>query len=269
MPAVILTEEELDALAGLPHPCIVLYIALRRRMDGATGIVGAPHLVSWQALKEAVYVEPRPGVGCYSPTRWTLLRLAQWLVKAGLAEMRSNAAQHQLIVHLKKAPVRSLVQKEPARNPHQNPHVRFHRGNPQEPARHPPPKAAPHLSSILPNVAAFIGGDGDTAAGPKPIEWQATYPQGYSQAERASILKVAQEKALDADTVQLLLDELCGREKKGAIRNRPAFFFTLAKQFKAGTFFGKQAAIERSYGTPLSPEEINFQNEGGMQRDAI
>ena len=265
MPAVILTEQELDALAGIPHACIALYIALRRRMDGATGLVGAPHLVSWQALKESVYVEPRPGVGCYSPTRWTLLRLAQWLVKAGLVEMRSNAAQHQLIVHMKKAPVRSLVQKKAARNPHQNPHVVPHRGNPQEPALHPPPKAARHLESILPTVAAFSGADGDTQGKAQKLDWQSSYPQGYSQAEQAAILKVAYEKRMDRDRLQLLLEEMAGKEKNALIKNRPAFFLTLVRQSTRGTFFGKKAALERSYGTPLSPEEIDFQPEGGLQ----
>ena len=115
----------------------------------------------------------------------------------------------------------------------------------------------------MPTVAALSGGDIATSGKAQNLAWMDTYPQAYSQADRTAILQVAYEKHLDADQVQLLLDELSGIEKKALVRKRPALFFTLVKQMNKGTFFGNRAEEERSYGTPLSPEELSFQNEGG------
>lgn len=260
MPAILLTEAELVSFMGLPHVSRSLYVALRARMDFATGIVGAPHLVSWQALREDLYEEHRPGVRARSLTRWALLRAAQWLVRAGLVEMRSNPAQHQLVFHLPKAATRSHVRNQTAPIPHVKPHASAHRGKPQEPARHPPPEAAPHRRSVLPPVARNAGGDIATSG---RVAWPASYPQGYPEADRAAIVEVTRKNRLDAATVQRLLDELVHREGKAPVRTRPGLFVAMVKQLRSGTFYGQGAEAERQGGEPLSEEEAAWLNEGG------
>lgn len=85
MAAIKLNEAELDALSGLGHAAFRLYVAaIRPRMDYATGTVGKRVRISWQALKEWMYVEPRSGVAAVTHNESMVRRLAKQLVKHGL-----------------------------------------------------------------------------------------------------------------------------------------------------------------------------------------
>lgn len=80
------------ALLGLPLAARVLYLqGLRRFMDYRTGEVGRSRRISWQMLREVLYVEPHQGlVDTGTPTRATVRRLMEWLVKAGLVVARGD-----------------------------------------------------------------------------------------------------------------------------------------------------------------------------------
>lgn len=263
MPAVLLSEMELTSLHGLPHLAVVLYLSLRKRMDLRSGIVGAPHLVSWQALREDTYEEYRPGQRSSAGSRWTLLRAAHWLERVGLVEMRSSSAQRQLVFFLPQARLLSFAQNQTAPIPHTIPHGVSNRENPQNPAHGVPGNPAHHRGSVLPTPAPSIRSPKrSTAAHPAP---KLSFPQSYTQEDRAALIEVTRKNRLSAEVAQLLMDELIHREKRAPVRSRAAMFAALCKQHAAGTFKGKGAEVTRSGGRPLSEEETEMLNEGGMR----
>ncbi|MBT2180503.1 hypothetical protein KKP06_22055 [Ralstonia pickettii] len=94
MPALKLNEAELSALSGLDYAAICMYVmAIRPRMDFRTGAVGLAPRISWQALKEWLYIEPRPGVKATIPSIEAIRRMAQQLVKHGLLRIGSRDKQ--------------------------------------------------------------------------------------------------------------------------------------------------------------------------------
>ncbi|MGO9443912.1 MAG: hypothetical protein ACLPXB_03950 [Thiobacillaceae bacterium] len=110
MANVLLTPDEVERLTGLPHGAIVLYLALRRFMDYATGQVGIRRKVSWQGLRDELFVEPGPGLtDTGSPSRGQVRRLCGHLERAGLVE-RHSIEREQLIFFLPNAIRDTLVQ---------------------------------------------------------------------------------------------------------------------------------------------------------------
>jgi len=85
MAAIKLNDAELGALSGLGHAAFRLYVAaIRPRMDYSTGTVGKRVRISWQALREWMYVEPQSGVKAVTHSESMVRRLAKQLVKHGL-----------------------------------------------------------------------------------------------------------------------------------------------------------------------------------------
>jgi len=84
--AIKLNNAELERLRGVRHEVFVLYVRLRERMDYATGLVGQRHGcgVSWQGLREDLYVEPHKGYESGSPSKDALRRMGAALVRLGL-----------------------------------------------------------------------------------------------------------------------------------------------------------------------------------------
>lgn len=116
--AILLSDNELDLLSGLPHLSIVLYVkAIRPRMDIRTGKVGIRPRISWQALKEWVYVEPVPGVPNANPSISALRRAAAWLERVGLVEIQGDSNARTLVFWCKQAEIISLVQNQADRRP--------------------------------------------------------------------------------------------------------------------------------------------------------
>jgi len=246
-------------LDGLPYAAIALYLCLRRRMDFATGLVGTTVGISWQAIREDMYVESHRGPGNTAVgSRFSLLRVVAWLKRAGLVEMRSNADQRQLVFRLPKAYTRSRVLQKPAPNPHLKPHVNSERRYPQKPARSETPKPAPHPETGVINQAA-AGTDGYLEIDAAEL----VFPPGTSTAQQRAFGAIGTKHQLSRDQLQLLLDELAGIGRKGAIRNGSALLDRLALQLKAGEFFGARADQERGGGSGLSAEEARFVSEGG------
>ncbi|WP_053006834.1 hypothetical protein [Chromobacterium subtsugae] len=127
---MVITEEELDALQGLPLGAQVLYLReIRRHMDYATGVTGIIRRISWDGLREVLEVEPRPGVARELPSRDQVRRLAGWLERVGLVRNISDMGGRRLIFRLPLAIADSSVQKKAARNPPESRQA--------EPARNP------------------------------------------------------------------------------------------------------------------------------------
>ena len=86
------TDEENDALLGLPLLARILYLqGLRRFMDYATGIVGLSRGISYQQLREVAFVEPVTGRrNAGSPTLKAVRVALSQLATAGLIESIGN-----------------------------------------------------------------------------------------------------------------------------------------------------------------------------------
>jgi len=125
MATIKLNEVELDALAGLGHAAFRLYVAaIRPRMDFASGTVGKVGVgISWQALKEWIYVEGRPGVKASTHSESMIRRLVKQLVKHGLVREIGDRFRIAFLCPLadtdssvrKKADSKSTVQKTPGK----------------------------------------------------------------------------------------------------------------------------------------------------------
>lgn len=91
MTAFVIDDNEWMLMRRVDHLARDLYVALRRRMDFATGIVGDdPAAVSWWALREDTELEGRPGVRGCKPTEQQLRRRVAQLEKVGLVESIGN-----------------------------------------------------------------------------------------------------------------------------------------------------------------------------------
>ena len=92
-----LTSDELAALNGLPYIQQVLYFrGIRPYMDRKTGITGIKRRISYQSLREVLYVEPIAGTqNIGSPSQDQIRRAIKQLIQKGLLEVQP--AQKQLI----------------------------------------------------------------------------------------------------------------------------------------------------------------------------
>lgn len=98
---MVITDDELGALQGLPLGSQVLYLReLRPRMDYATGTVGRAHRISWAGMRATLEVESRPGIAGEMPSREQVRRLVGHLERVGLVVLISNMEGKQLIMRL-------------------------------------------------------------------------------------------------------------------------------------------------------------------------
>lgn len=116
MQLIVLTGAELDALYGEPADVFKTYVCLRRRMDFASGLVGAEVELSWWALREDMYVEFAQGRHrdeSGTPTEKRVRNKVDRLVKLGLIEHRT--CYRKLVFYLPKAHRDKLVLKKVGR----------------------------------------------------------------------------------------------------------------------------------------------------------
>lgn len=86
-----INAQERNALIGLPHLQIVLYVlALKSRIDFSTGTIGKKYRVSWQGLLRDLHVEPIFGRKGQSITISKIRTAAAQLERRGLIEIVSD-----------------------------------------------------------------------------------------------------------------------------------------------------------------------------------
>lgn len=123
--SILLSDEELEALEGLPHLHRCLYIfGIRRYMDYQTGITGIKRKISYKSLSEEVYIEIRRGVKEDSTkSRDQVKRALIILEKNGLIERKSIVTkdEKQLILQCKLALTDESIQKKAAPWPPHSP----------------------------------------------------------------------------------------------------------------------------------------------------
>ncbi len=112
-----INQQERNALKGLPHLSRLTYLeALRPYMDYSTGIVGIKRGISYQSLREELYVEPHTGyVNSGSPSKQQIRRAIETLVRAGLIVIQSIGKK--LILKCELATWDYCDQNKPGTNP--------------------------------------------------------------------------------------------------------------------------------------------------------
>jgi hypothetical protein len=90
----IITEQELDALCGLPHIQQLVYLrAIRPYMDVKSKITGIKRRISYQSISEQLYIEPQPGIKSQRFSRDQIRRAVAGLERVGVIESRSEGKQ--------------------------------------------------------------------------------------------------------------------------------------------------------------------------------
>jgi hypothetical protein len=87
---LLLSDEEIQALNGLPHLHFILYVkGIRQYMDYKTGIVGIKRGISYQSLSEEVFISGMQGIRKTKFSHQQIKRALGQLEKIGLIERRS------------------------------------------------------------------------------------------------------------------------------------------------------------------------------------
>lgn len=218
MASIRLNAAELAALHGLPFGSVTMYLlALRQRMDYATGRVGENPRISWQALSEWCRVESRQGVAEERLNRWQMDRLIGHLERAGLVRRRPvRSPKDPLVFWLPLADRDSSVRKNPAHIPAPvpapNPARPVHREEHENPAHIPEQDSAPNpaqhpeyrssietSSSSSTTVGGRPGGDDD--------DDDLVIPQSLTPMQQASVRRLV--RPLNG-RAQAVIDELAG-----------------------------------------------------------
>lgn len=111
-----INQQERDALKGLMYlPRLTYLEALRPYMDYKTGIVGIMRGISYQSLREELYVETQRGHTGGSPSRQQMRRVVTTLERAGLIHIQSE--EKKLILKCVLATCDSLDQNLLGRRP--------------------------------------------------------------------------------------------------------------------------------------------------------
>lgn len=270
MPSIKLCEDELTALFGLPHLAIVVYmLGLRPRMDFANGTVGVRPLISWQALREATYVEPHPGIKHEYASASAIRRAAVWLEKAGLIRMHSH--DRQLIFSLPLAEtdksVRNKADKRPTDQADRGPTDHFHsESGPSDPASRQTEngKADKHPETgkeVNNSTTPFTTlGEGVVAEG-------LIFPKSLTDRQKAAMAKKISGIGLDMG--QAVLDELEGCMQAGGVRNLPRLAEYLVNQVKNGDFMpDKGEQVRRARVAAAKAEQSRLEAERRIQNEA-
>lgn len=260
---ISLNDYELGALAGLPHAVICLYVmAIRPRMNYATGMVGIKPFISWQALTEWLYIEPAPGVRGTQPSRWMVMRAAWQLSKAGLLRIASNVGNRQLIFECLLADTDKSAQNKAATKPQGEAALgrtrlgagfeeKAARGSKAKAAIHPvtglvllpPPLAATDMSVEKPQGGGMDPGrgrPGQSSKTPPSLCW--TWPKQLTTPER----RTAQTLLKSVSDPQLMLDELQGAMSKRDIKQPLRYLARLIELEGQGTFAEELAHLARA-----------------------
>lgn len=94
MDYLFVNTTELDLLSELPYIQRVAYLmGIRPFMDRQSLVVGIKRKISYQSLREVLYVAPIAGVQTGSPSKAQVRRAIQGLERAGLIEIQSTDKQ--------------------------------------------------------------------------------------------------------------------------------------------------------------------------------
>lgn len=119
--AILLTDDEIEALQGMRHfHCCLYILGIRRHMDYATGIAGIKRKISYSSLASELQVESHQGFeDARKNSRDQIKRALAALEKSGLIKRQSVVTKNekQLILKCLLAQTDGSVQNKPAPHP--------------------------------------------------------------------------------------------------------------------------------------------------------
>ncbi|CDZ75799.1 hypothetical protein BN59_00057 [Legionella massiliensis] len=120
MDFLFVTTYELDALREIPLMQRVVYLmGIRPYMDRKTFMVGIKRKISYQSLRETLYVAPIKGVKTGCPSHQQMKRVIKSLARQGIIEIRSTTKN--LIVKCLLANPHEPIELENKSKPESNP----------------------------------------------------------------------------------------------------------------------------------------------------
>ncbi|KTD60484.1 protein LvrA [Legionella santicrucis] len=149
MDFLFVTTYELDALSEIPLMQRVVYLmGIRPYMDRKTFIVGIKRKISYQSLRETLYVAPIKGVKTGCPSHQQMKRVIKSLARQGIIEIRSTT--------------KNLIVKCLLANPHEPVHIE----NESQPEANPSTEAEQNqslpsekLKPIKPGKSVYLKSD--------------------------------------------------------------------------------------------------------------
>jgi len=276
MRAILLGADELAALAGLPAPAVVLYVlGMRPRMDLATGTVGrAGALVSWQALREAVYQEPRRGVLAARFSIDQVRRLGAVLERAGLVRRLNKGRGDQaeplflalplaLVQSVKNKAAKEATKKAAKARPAESSRETADRSTEsRQVSRQVSRQPSESPRTVTPNPPRQPPPEGGGAAA-DAIEWPKDIDPRYRPAIGRTI-----ERANGHG--QAVVDELAGLMRAGIQAGRPVrmparYVARLVQKVESGEFLpelGPAVAIERAQSRAVADRLAELEHPG-------
>lgn len=145
MDFLFVTTYELDALSEIPLMQRVVYLmGIRPYMDRKTFIVGIKRKISYQSLRETLYVAPIKGVKTGCPSHQQMKRVIKSLARQGIIEIRSTA--QNLIVKCLLANPYEPIEIENESQPEPNPSTQAEQNQ---------PLPSENLKSIKPEKSSY------------------------------------------------------------------------------------------------------------------
>lgn len=139
MDFLFVTTYELDALSEIPLMQRVVYLmGIRPYMDRKTFIVGIKRKISYQSLRETLYVAPIKGVKTGCPSHQQMKRVIKSLARQGIIEICSTTKN--LIVKCLLANPYEPVDIEHKSKPEKNPSTKARQNQPVLPKNQKPMK---------------------------------------------------------------------------------------------------------------------------------
>lgn len=283
--AILLNDDELFAMRGLPHAAFCLYVAIRQAMDMATGMVGIRSMISWQALRESLYIEPGPNrQESGSIHLEKVRRLGALLEREGLVKICSNSSNRQLIFKCIKASHDKSVQNKSDRQS----------DRPQQAAksiaarvlefdkRESDRQSDMHPSLEIYSVDNSSSSDRDIPgrAAPDDDDMQSKSENQKQQPESALIFPPRLEEwqrekmrlamnGIPPDHAQAILDELAGRMRSGTVEKPLGYFQRVMENYLRGDFNGELASGEKAIRERTEREKAERQAEAERRAAAI
>ena len=238
MDGIYLCKKELEAMNGIPNLQSILYIkGLRPYMDFKTGIVGQVRGISWQSLREALYVEPAAGiVGSGSPSRQQVRTAANGLMRVGL--ITSMSIGKQLIFKCvlaetditKKNKVNTKSTREVnTLKPNTVARSSYKVNTPKTGEVNTPPSVRDLKTSTSSESSPLLDDD----------DKNLIYSKKLSAQEISAINKLL--RGFDANTSQMMLDELAGHMAAKQITSPVGYFRAIVRDAKTGIFQPERA----------------------------
>lgn len=198
-------------------------------MNPRNGMVGAVQpFLSWQGVREDIYVEPIPGVPKERRlSRHQLRRMAKHLERRGLIKIWSMATERQLIFELLLAPREFFVQNQAAPQAAHS----VHRGNAHQAA----PQAAQHLKPVVLSIGKLNSTPAREAVAVDNSEL--VFPAEIDPIENRALCALLSNGKLNGRR-QLFLDELQGAYDGKTVfrRGAVAYVQSLMEADRRGTF---------------------------------